>query len=269
LSVIFGGFMIANVAGLPLATLVDQHLGWRASFWAVNILVALCLVLVITLVRPVPATEGINLRTELTVFRRGRLWTAYGTNALLIGAVFAAFAYLSPILTELGGFSAGVVPLLFVLYGVGTVIGNIISGRLADSHTMGVLWVGGAVLAALLAVYSLTATDQTASLVLLFLLGLVGLPLNPAMAARVMKNSNSGSLVNTMNTATICVGITVGTALAGWGIDADGYRAPLWIGALLAVAALLALLMSALTRRSARSTGTVDAVRSAPLSVPR
>ncbi|GHE82561.1 hypothetical protein GCM10017786_11790 [Amycolatopsis deserti] len=38
---------------------------------------------------------------------------------------------------------------------------------------------------------------------LLFLLGFTGLPLNPAMAARVMRLSNSGAPVNTVNTATI------------------------------------------------------------------
>ncbi|MEU0191120.1 MFS transporter [Streptomyces afghaniensis] len=249
LAIVFGGFMVANVFGLPMATLIDQLMGWRAAFWAVDILVALCLVLVLFTVKSAPAPEGLNIRSELAVFRSGRLWGAFATNALLIGGVFATFAYLSPVLTKLAGFSEGIVPLMFVLYGVGTVIGNIVLGRLADAHTMRILWLGGVVLAVLLGMYALVATNQALSLVALFLLGFTGLPLNPAMASRVMNLSNSGALINTMNTAAICAGITIGTWLAGIGIDAFGYRAPMWVGALLALGALATLLIARVTDR--------------------
>ncbi|MEU2435658.1 MFS transporter [Streptomyces rubradiris] len=249
LAIVFGGFMVANVFGLPLATFIDQLMGWRAAFWAVDVLVALCLVLVLFTIERAPAPRGLDVRSELAVLRGGRLWGAFATNALLIGGVFATFAYLSPVLTKVAGFSEGVVPLLFVLYGVGTVAGNIVLGRLADAHTLRVLWLGGAVLAVLLGLYALVASDQVLSLVALFLLGFTGLPLNPAMASRVMSLSNSGALINTMNTAAVCAGITLGTWLAGVGIDAFGYRAPMGAGALLALGALATLLLARITDR--------------------
>ncbi|MGW1602037.1 MFS transporter [Streptomyces eurythermus] len=249
LAIVFGGFMVANVFGLPLATFIEQLMGWRAAFWAVDILVALCLVLVLCTIERTPAPEGLDVRSELSVFRSGRLWGAFATNALLIGGVFATFAYLSPVLTKVAGFSEGIVPMLFVLYGVGTVSGNIVLGRLADAHTMRILWLGGAVLAVLLGGYALAAGDQALSLATLFLLGFTGLPLNPAMASRVMSLSNSGALINTMNTAAVCAGITVGTWLAGVGIDAFGYRAPMWVGAVLALGALATLLLARITDR--------------------
>ncbi|MFF9026036.1 MFS transporter [Streptomyces eurythermus] len=248
LAIVFGGFMVANVFGLPLAT-IDQLMGWRAAFWAVDILVALCLALVLFTIKRAPAPQGLDVRSELSVFRSGRLWGAFATNALLIGGVFATFAYLSPVLTEVAGFSEGIVPLLFVLYGVGTVVGNIVLGRLADAHTLRVLWLDGAVLAVLLGLYALVASGQALSPVALFLLGFTGLPLNPAMASRVMRLSNSGALINTMNTAAVCAGITVGTWLAGVGVDAFGYRAPMWAGALLALGALATLLLARITDR--------------------
>ncbi|NIH80338.1 MFS transporter [Amycolatopsis viridis] len=263
LAIVFGGFMVANVFGLPLATFIDQLMGWRAAFWAVDILVALCLVLVVCTVKAVPAPQAPDVRSELSVFRSGRLWGAFATNALLIGAVFATFAYLAPVLTEVAGFSAAVVPLLFVLYGVGTVVGNIVLGRLADAHTMRVLWLGGVVLAVLLGLYALVASSQALSIAALFLLGFTGMPLNPAMASRVMRLSNSGALINTMNTATICAGITVGSWLAGLGVDAYGYRAPMWTGALLAVGALVSLLLArAAGGRRATTAGSVPQISS-------
>lgn len=254
---------MANVFGLPLAAFIDQLMGWRAAFWAVDILVALWLVLVLFTVKSAPTPEGLNIRSELAVFRSGRLWGAFATNALLIGGVFATFAYLSPVLTKLAGFSEGIVPLLFVLYGVGTVIGNIVIGRLAGAHKMRVLWLGGVVQAVLLGLYALVATNQVLTLVALFLLGFAGMPLNPAMASRVMNLSNSGALINTMNTATICAGVTIGTWLAGIGIDAFDYHAPMWIGALLALGALATLLIARVTDRNH-----VESDRPAPAPAP-
>ncbi|GAA2581422.1 MFS transporter [Streptomyces violaceus] len=265
IAVVFGGLMIAQVLGLPASTLIDQHLGWRASFWAVDIVAAVSLLAVLAFVPHTPQSEGLDVRSELRGLRNGRLWGAYTTNALLIGAVFATFAYLSPVLTDLSGFSAGVVPLLFLVYGIGTILGNWAIGRLADKHTMGVLWIGGTVLMLVLAAYSLVGGNQVGSVIALMLLGLVGLPLNPAMAARVMKASNSGPLVNTLNTATINVGIVIGPALAGLGISVSGYRAPMWTGALLALGALFTLLIAQLADRRDVRVATAPSAGSEPV----
>ncbi|MEU0742838.1 TetR family transcriptional regulator [Streptomyces sp. NPDC006134] len=129
---------------------------------------------------------------------------------------------------------------------------------------MRVLWLGGVVLAVLLGLYALAGTSQALSLVALFLLGFIGLPLNPAMASRVMSLSNSGALINTMNTATICAGVTIGTWLAGVGIDVSGYRAPMRVGALLPLGTLATLLIARITDRHRAGSG-----RTAPAPAPR
>ncbi|WP_442817946.1 hypothetical protein [Streptomyces sp. NBC_01224] len=54
---------------------------------------------------------------ELTVFRNGKLWLVLCTSTLIIGATFAAFSYFTPVLTEVTGFSRGLVPLLLLAYG--------------------------------------------------------------------------------------------------------------------------------------------------------
>lgn len=42
------------------------------------------------------------------------------------------FTYITPLLTEVGGFSVGTVPILLLFYGLGAVTGNHLGGRAAD-----------------------------------------------------------------------------------------------------------------------------------------
>ncbi|MFF3544714.1 MFS transporter [Streptomyces platensis] len=243
MAVLYGGITVAQVVGLPAATAIEQHWGWRASFWIVDVLALLCIGAVALKVPAGRDAQELDLPSEMRVLRNGRLWGAYATNALVIGSVVTGFSFMSPIFTDAGGFSASTVPLLFVMYGVATVVGNTIVGRFADRYMRQILFGGLIALTIVLAGFALTLTHQLPAIVATTLLGLIGLPLNPAMAARVMSVSNNGALVNALNGSAINVGVAIGPWLGGMGIDAHlGLSAPLWIGAVMAFLGVATLL---------------------------
>jgi predicted MFS family arabinose efflux permease len=241
-STVLGGLMVATVLGLPLATVIDQHFGWRASFWLVAGLTLLCGA-VTALVIPLSRPEPISLRAELAAFRDARLWAAYATSGLIIGATFAAFSYFSPIFTAISGFAPATVPLLFASYGAASIIGNIVVGRFADRYAMRILALGLSALIVVLALFALFASSRAFTAIAVLALGFVGIPMNPAMVSRVMRTANARPLVNTVHTAVICLGVVIGSALGGLGIGIGwGLLSPLWIGAALAFLGLLSLL---------------------------
>lgn len=251
LATLFGGLMVAHVVGLPAAALIDQHFGWRASFWAVALLAALSALAVWRLVPTVPEPQRTGLRTELAAFRNGRLWATYGTNALVIGAIMAANSYFAPIFTDVSGFSASAVPWLFGLFGVGTIVGNMVMGRYTDRYMMPMLGYGFAAVALVLAAFALVAEDRAATLVAVAVLGLIGLPLSPVMSARVVQVANTGPLVNTASASAVNVGVVLGPWAGGLAIDADlGLTSPLWIGSAMAAAGLLTVLPAVLAARA-------------------
>lgn len=242
-SIVVGGLMLANVTGVPAATAIDQHWGWCASFWLVVMLVALCAMLIIFLVPRSQAAAARSLDTELAEFKNRDLWAAYLASGCIIGAAFAGFSYFAPILTEVTGFSAAAIPWLLGLYGVANVVGNMVIGRYADKHTFPILAWGQAGLATALAVFACFAHNQIISVVALIVIGLIGVALNPAMIARIMKTAHPGALVHTMHSSVINMGLGLGSWLGGVGIAAGyGLRAPLWLGFALAIAGLLSVL---------------------------
>ncbi len=61
IAVMFTGLTVATILGVPLGTLVGQHLGWRATFWAVAAVGLIALAIIAALVpedgRPVEAND--------------------------------------------------------------------------------------------------------------------------------------------------------------------------------------------------------------------
>ncbi|MBB3126228.1 putative MFS family arabinose efflux permease [Paenibacillus rhizosphaerae] len=243
-SIVLGGLMVATAVGLPAAMLFDQYFGWRASFWAVVVLVLVSGTMGLLLIPKSPKEESasISLRTELAAFNNRHLWAAFATSMLIIGATFAAFSYFSPILTDVAGFGGSMVPLLLGVYGVATVIGNTITGRLADRYMMPILTIGLAVLTGALLMFGIFAAHQVVAVIAVIVIGLVGVSMNPAMVTRVARTSNSGSLVSTFHVSVVNFGIVVGSTIGGLTIDHGyGLASPLWVGAVLAVLGLLSL----------------------------
>ena len=242
-SVVVGGLMLSTVLGVPAATVIDAHLGWRASFWLIVALAVLSAVTIMFMVPRSKPSEAFSLDAELAQFKNRHLWAAYATSGLIIGATFAAFSYFAPILIEVTGFAPSSIPWLLGIYGTANVVGNIVVGRYADKHTIPIMFWGLVILGLTLTLFAMFAHNQAISLVLMIVIGLVGVPMNPAMIARVMKTAHPGPLVNTVHTSVINIGLGAGAWVGGMGIAAGyGLRSPLWVGVVLAVLGLLSLL---------------------------
>ncbi|MBW3361762.1 MFS transporter [Streptomyces microflavus] len=244
IGVAMNGLMLGTLLGLPLATFIGGNLGWRAAFWAITVLTLIAAAATLWGVPQLerPGSGGGTFREEIKVFRLPRLWLVLSTSTFIIGATFAAFSYFNPILTDVSGFSESTVPLLLLAYGAATVVGNMIVGRLADRFTISVQIVGLALNAVFLSCFALFAELSVAAVVFMMGIGLVGVTMNPAMATRVQRTGNPGPLVNTVHSSFITLGIIVGSSVGGVLVDNIGLRAPLWLGAGLAVLGLVSLL---------------------------
>jgi predicted MFS family arabinose efflux permease len=251
IAVVMNGLMLGTLLGLPLSTLVGGRFGWRAAFWAITAITVIAAVATLFGVpRIVRVDSGAGFRQEAGVFKKPRLWLALSSSTLIIGATFSAFSYFNPILTDLTGFSTSSVPVLLIAYGAATVIGNNVVGHFADRHTGLVLTVGLVLNTVFLAGFALFADVPGPAVICMMGIGLAGVTMNPAMAVRVQRTGNAGPLVNTVHSSFITLGIILGSSIGAVVIDTWGLRAPLWLGALMALIGL-ATVLPELARRSA------------------
>ncbi|WP_433714757.1 Cmx/CmrA family chloramphenicol efflux MFS transporter [Nocardia sp. CA-084685] len=158
MSIVAGGLTVATIVGLPAGTVIGQHLGWRAAFWAVAILSALAMAGIATKIPGGRPAEVPNLRHELRTMINPRLWLSYGTTALSTGALLVSFAYLGALLSRTTAIAESWIPLVLTLYGIGALIGITVGGRAADAHPFRVLTIGMIGLIIISAALALTAT---------------------------------------------------------------------------------------------------------------
>ncbi|WP_410792108.1 Cmx/CmrA family chloramphenicol efflux MFS transporter [Kribbella sp. C-35] len=249
MSIVTGGLTIATIVGLPLGTVLGQHLGWQSAFWTVAILCTLAMAGILATVpgeRPDPAAAP-RLADELRVLINARLWLAFGTTALVTATILVVFSYLAPLLTQTTGLPDGSVPAVLALYGLGSFIGITIGGRFADALPFHTLFISIIGLSALSAVLALTATVPVAAIAVIALLGGFGFAANPALNARVFSLAGDAPrLATATNFSAFNVGITVGPWLGGLAIDAGaGYPALGWIAVGTGAAALATVLFAA------------------------
>jgi MFS transporter, DHA1 family, inner membrane transport protein len=266
LAIMFAGLTVANVFGVPAGTFLSQHAGWRVSFWVVDALAVVALAGVAFLVPRRPTGPHVGIGAEFAAFRNPRVWVALSTSMLTQAAVFCCFSYLSPLFTEVTGFSSSVVPLLFALFGVGCLAGSVIGGRFADRYLLPNLYVGILAMAAVLALLTVTSHDKAATVATVAAFGVAAFSINPALQAQVMREAGDApTLATTTNTSAFNVGNTVGPYVGGSVLNAGlGFTAPAWSAALLALAGLAAAVTSGVLRRRVPADGEVPERDTAP-----
>ncbi|MEU1686801.1 MFS transporter [Micromonospora sp. NPDC005707] len=271
IAMMFAGLTIANVLGVPFGTLLGQHLGWRATFWAITGigLVALAGLAVLVPGRG-PATDAAptgGLRGELRAFTHAQVWFSLVVTVLGFGGMFGAFTYIAYTLTEVSGFAAGTVPWLLVLFGVGLFAGNLAGGRAADVSLSRTLVTVLAVLTLVLVGFALTAGSPALTVVALVLMGAFGFATVPPLQMRIMKYARQApTLASGANIAAFNVGNALGAWLGGLTIDAGlGFTAPIWAGAGLTLLGLGVLLVA---ERHVRRTPVDAAEAREPAAVP-
>jgi predicted MFS family arabinose efflux permease len=143
LAIVTGGGTAATIVGLPLATLVAQGLGWRATFIGLGV-IALLLGAVVVLKMPPHLPNATTHGERASVLRDPSLpaLAAFGVVAILIAtAQFASFTYIRPYLEVSASIEAGWAAGLLFVYGAAGLFGVVAAGFAADRFPRGSLMV--------------------------------------------------------------------------------------------------------------------------------
>lgn len=240
-SLMFLGLTVANIAGVPAATLVGQHLGWRATFLGVSAIGVAAIASLYLLIPRTPGhTSGGGLRGELAALRPLPVWLALGTTVTGFAALFSAYSYITPMLTDAAGYAHGSVTLLLALFGVGATAGNLLGGRLAD-HAMRRTLFGGLVsLVAVLAAFPVLMRTEWSAAVAVVLLGTAAFVTGSPLQLMVMEKAAAApSLASSANQAAFNLANAGGAWIGGLALAAGfGVTSPALAGAGLAVLGL-------------------------------
>jgi DHA1 family inner membrane transport protein len=247
-ALLLAGLTVANIVGVPLGTAIGQNFGWRATFWGVALLgvIAFAAVwLLVPKVPGVPAAQG-NVMREIRALGRRPVYMSLLVIIFATIGQFAVFTYISPLLTEISGIPAGMVPWLLLLFGVGSTIGVLVGGRLADWRLMPSLIGILAIETVVLALMGMLAFQPIVMAALVLVWGSLAFAFGSPVQARILGNTMDAPLLaSTLIPSAFNVAIALGALLGGALIEAGAsYGVLPWLGALGALVSTLIAVFS-------------------------
>lgn len=240
-AVVMLGLTIATIIGSPLATLVGQHQGWRATYLAVAAVGALACAALGVWVPRTDALRGHPIRLELSALRRLSVWVMLMVAALGISSIFAVYTFIGPFVTDAAHLGPTRIPIALALFGVGMTAGNLLGGRLADAHESLGLVVGFAGVLVVLVVLGLWGAHVGVLLPALFGVGATMMLAIPTIQVRLTRLApEAPTLMGAMNLASLnlanALGALGGAVTIGVGL---GVLSTVWAGFVLTAAGLL------------------------------
>ncbi|OOC53986.1 MULTISPECIES: MFS transporter [Nocardiopsis] len=212
--VVNAGGMLATVLGVPLGAFAGQLVGWRGTFWALAVLAVVAMPMI---ARHVPrggaGHRSVSVRSELAALRSGRLWLVLAACAATTGGVLAAYSYVAPLLTEQTGIPSNLVPLVLAGFGVGSLAGSVLGGRLGDTRPHTATIAAPLATALILLTLCFVSSAPIPTTVLLVLLGLFGLGANPVLISLAVRYAAHAP---TLGSSLSVAAFNFGTAAASW-----------------------------------------------------
>ncbi|WP_214467741.1 MFS transporter [Microbacterium flavescens] len=242
LAIVTAGGTAATVAGLPLATLLAQAWGWRATFVALG---AVALVVGVVVMRGMP--RHVPARPDTSERAQG-FWrdpslpalAAFGLASILIAvAQFASFTYIRPYLGVSASIDAEWAAALLFLFGAAGMVGVVAAGFLADRFPRASLTGILVLFVAVFAVLTLAASNLVAVIAALAAWGFALGAMFPLLQTTLMRVSTERT--RTLASAGIVVLFNIGIAVGPWlGGATGGETSPTSTTAVSASAMLLA-----------------------------
>ncbi|MED4585000.1 MFS transporter [Brevibacillus choshinensis] len=245
ISLMFTGLTVATVTGVPMGTYLGQLLGWRTAFVAIVVVGIIALIANLILV-PANLRKGIKTTfgDQLKLVTNGRLLLMFIITTLGYGGTFVVFTYLSPLLTDITGFSASTVAIILVVYGIAIAIGNVMGGKLANKNPLAALFRMFSIQAIVLFIMFVTVPFKLAGLITIFFMGILAFMNVPGLQVYVVILAerfvpSAKDVASAINIAAFNAGIAIGAYLGGIITDSIGLIHTTWVGGIMVLGAVV------------------------------
>ncbi|QBS39500.1 MFS transporter [Nocardia sp. CS682] len=256
IAVILGGMTLANVAGVPLGSLVGALFSWQVIFVLIGVMSAIGAVLVALFVPRLPRDHGpeVGLGTlvarELRSLVQVRVFVALATIVLFETALFSVYAYVQPLLIEASGISVHQVPIVLFLFGIGLFVGNTVGGRLAQLNAMKNVLGSLVAMIVMLLVLRAVVHHGIAAAAAITILGVCAFSMTAALSSRVIGFAVAApTLAVAIVMSAFNIGNAIGPAIGGVVISRAAIADVIWVGVIIALLALATALVSVVIER--------------------
>jgi predicted MFS family arabinose efflux permease len=235
IALVFLGWSVSSVAGVPLGAYVGATWGWRSGFALVAAGSALAAGAGWVLLPAGLRVTAANAAMWRAILRNRAMLAVLAVTALFMAAMFALFCYFVPAAQAFVGASPALVSALLAVFGIAAVAGNAVAVRYMDRFGAGnVALLCLAAMTASQLLWPLTPGSVALLAATMLIAGIGGFAGNSAQQARLVAIAPSQASVSiALNTSAVFLGQATGAAAASALIahvpGKEGFAAIPWI----------------------------------------
>lgn len=240
LSIVVSGHLTALWAGAPVGTLLEHFLGWRSVFVVMAIIGTILAVVNFKTWKYVPKSDVTRNLLEGNLLR---ILGSVSVTTIWAISMYALYVYLGAALYSENGFSSSEIALAVTFYGIGAVLGSLISGKFTDRFGAGKISRATLIILTVLFVcLGIFFSSGYWIYFFLFLWALVGYAGFTSYQARLAgEYPKERGIVMAWNNTALYIGITIGSMIGGYVISNWGY---LFLPYICSVAAIISFVLS-------------------------
>jgi len=217
-----GGLTIAVMLGVPFGSFIGGIFDWRYVFWfivGVGIISLIGLIIVTPNIKP---TEVPKLKEELTIFKNKSVMLIIAIIVFGFSGVFTAYTFLEPMLRDYANFDVTGITLSMLFFGIGAVLGNFASGRIAPYQLTKRLMLVLIGLSLVLILFTTLIQFSLLAFIMVFLFGIGTFGTTPILNAKIIIGAReapalSGTIAASVFNLANAIGATLGTGLLNIG----------------------------------------------------
>ncbi|MFF1819791.1 MFS transporter [Kribbella sp. NPDC058245] len=250
-AIIIAGVSAGTVVGLPAGQFLGNAVGWRATFAvaaAVSVAVVIAQLVFLPNIRPAVQTHA---RDFGRVFRSRAARIGVAVTAVSFIGQFAASTYLTPFLEDFAHLTSGNVSIVFLLYGVGGILGTLLGSPIVSRSLVGSLTGAAGVVGLIVLGLPVLHPVPVVMGALVVGWGLVWGVIPLAAQVWLLKAvPDSPEAAASVSVSTMQISIAAGSALGGVLVDSTSLRAVFITGGAVLIASALIAATGGLRRET-------------------
>ncbi|WP_350305955.1 MFS transporter [Photorhabdus viridis] len=220
---VFAGVAVGMVLGVPMSSLIAEHLSLSAAFYFGAMSCALAFIGILFFVPSIPATKKVIFSSQLKVLRKGKLWLTISTVTLIFSAMFSNFSYMADYLSKITHLDNNFISAILFLFGVCGFVGNFIFSSFLQKNVVKTTYVYPILLILLYIFIWYLGFSPVAMFVLTIFWGALhsaGLVISQTW---LMREANEApEFANSLYISFSNLGITIGAMVGGWFVSQLG-----------------------------------------------
>ncbi len=222
LSIVVSGHLTALWTGAPFGTLLEHIFGWRSVFVVMAIIGTILAVVNFKTWKSVPESDLTRSRLEGNLLR---ILGSVSVTTIWAISMYALYVYLGAALYSENRFSSLEIALAVTFYGIGAVLGSLISGQFTDRFGERKITKATLIfLTVILVCLGIFFSSGYWIYFFLFIWALVGYAGFTSYQARLaVEYPKERGIVMAWNNTALYIGITIGSMIGGYVISNWGY----------------------------------------------